>query len=66
MLHTREEFRKRGLGSYLVKKIAEKTITKGMIPYVHIEDGNEKSISMFSKLGFVQSIKAVWVEHYPA
>ena len=65
MLKTREDFRKRGFGSFLVHKVVEATLKKGLVPYVHIEDENLHSQEFFTKLGFTKYSRAVWINHYP-
>ena len=65
MLKTREDFRNKGLGSFLLKKTAEKMLDLGMVPCVHIEDDNVVSQTFFNKNGFVSSEVAQWLTIKP-
>ena len=66
MLRTREDFRNRGLASFLLKKTAEKMLDLGLVPCVHIEEDNLVSQTFFYKNGFVRSEVAQWVTHKTA
>ena len=66
MLRTREDFRNKGVASFLLKKTAEKMLDLGLVPCVHIEDDNLVSQRLFIKNGFVSSELAQWVIHKPA
>ena len=66
MLRTREDFRKKGVARFLLKKTAEKMLDLGLVPCVHIEDDNLASQTFFRKNGFVCSELAQWVTHKPA
>ena len=66
MLRTREDFRNKGLASFLLKKTAEKMLDLGLVPCVHIEDDNLVSQTFFNKNGFVSSEVAQWLTHKPA
>ena len=65
MLSTIKRFRKQGFGSFLVEKVFQEAVKKGVVPYVHIEDDNLQSQEFFTKLGFSKMDKAVWINHYP-
>lgn len=54
------EFRKMGIGSYLVNRSVEKFLSEGKIAYAHIVSTNEKSYNMHLKMGFVPSDKLVY------
>ena len=65
MLRTREDFRNKGLGSFLLKKTAEKMLDLGLVPCVHIEEDNLVSQTFFIKNGLVCSELAQWLTHNP-
>ena len=65
MLRTREDFRNRGVASFLLKKTAQKMLDIGLVPCVHIEDDNVVSQTFFNKNGFVSSEVAQWLTHKP-
>ena len=65
MLRTREDFRNRGVASFLLKKTAQKMLDLGLVPCVHIEDDNVVSQTFFNKNGFVSSEVAQWQTHKP-
>ena len=66
MLRTDGQFRRRGFGSYLVKRVVEEAVKQGVVPYVHIEDDNLQSQEFFRILGFIKMDTAVWINHYPS
>jgi len=63
MLWVDPAYRRQGLASYLVSRLAEKAGQAGLLPYVHIEDDNALSQTVMSRLGFTQAEPAVWVIH---
>ena len=65
MLHTREEERCRGLGSFLMKSVVEEALKLGLVPCVHIEDDNEISKRFFGKYGFQRGDFTQWIFHKP-
>ena len=60
LLEVMPEFRRHGLGTYLVKYMAARVIEEGDIAYAQIVSDNEKSLNMHLKMGFVPSEKKVY------
>ena len=54
-LYTLEEYRRRGLASTVVKEMCRKILDQGEEPYAMIGIGNNRSETLFKKLGFVES-----------
>ncbi|KAL0269520.1 UNVERIFIED_CONTAM: hypothetical protein PYX00_007224 [Menopon gallinae] len=62
-MQTRPEFRRRGYGILLARKLMNLVVERGYIPYVFILPENEASKSLYSKLGFqkiYQTVRAVF------
>lgn len=51
-MQTRPEFRRRGYGILLAKKLMNLVTERGYIPYVVIRPENDASKSLYTKLGF--------------
>ena len=60
ILEIMPEFRRKGLGAFLVDYSIQKLIEKGEIAYCNIEIANEKSLKMHQKMGFYPSEKLVY------
>jgi hypothetical protein len=54
MLHTLEDFRRRGYAAVAVRGLASKIIENGGVPFCHIVEGNSSSLALFHSLGFSQ------------
>jgi hypothetical protein len=52
MLHTLEEFRRRGYATAAVRSLASKVIEDGGVPFCHVVEGNASSLALFRGLGF--------------
>jgi predicted GNAT family acetyltransferase len=52
MLHTLQEFRRRGYAAVVVRALASKIIQDGAQPFCHIVEGNSSSLALFRSLGF--------------
>lgn len=61
-LHVLEEYRNRGLATGIMKYMAQKTREQGMIPFVHVEETNVKSMNLMLKSGFKKDKKIHWCE----
>lgn len=62
-MQTRPEFRRRGYGILLAKKLMILVTERGYIPYVVIRPENDASKSLYTKLGFqkiYQTVRAVF------
>ena len=64
MLKTKEAFRKQGLGSFLLKKVTEEALRLGLVPCVHIEEGNTVSRRFFGKFGFEAGDSTQWIMNH--
>lgn len=65
-MQTRPEFRRRGYGILLAKKLMILVTERGYIPYVVIRPENDASKSLYTKLGFqkiYQTVRAVFKPH---
>lgn len=60
IMYTKEEHRKKGYAVDVAVDLASKIIKDGNIPYVHIVDGNYKSIGLAEKCGFEKCGEVVW------
>lgn len=47
-----EKFRKKGLGSALIKHLSQRIIERGGCPYAYVVLGNDPSCRMFEGIGF--------------
>jgi len=63
MLHVDPAYRRRGLATYLVSKLVEQANQAGLLPYIEIEDDNNLSQTMMTKLGFNRAEKAIFVNN---
>lgn len=59
-LNVLPEYRRRGYGLELTVSLVQKLRAAGEIPFVHIEEGNIKSMSLALKLGFVKDRRVNW------
>eukprot|EP00898_Chlorokybus_atmophyticus_P001724 jgi/Chlat1/2552/Chrsp175S02406 len=65
MVHTLEEYRRKGLAKAAVVALAEAQLASGMTPYVWVDISNNASRKMFMQLGFVQDGLCHWVDSKP-
>lgn len=61
-LHVLPEYRRKGYGKEIVLDLIQKVRKKGKIPFVHIEESNEKSINLINSLGFKKDKMVNWFE----
>lgn len=64
-MQTRPEFRRRGYGLHLARRLTQTVRQRGYIPYVVIRPENEASKSLYTKLGFKQNFQTVRVIFRP-
>jgi len=65
-MQTRPEFRRRGYGLHLARKLTQTVHERGYIPYVVIRPENDASKSLYCKLGFkqhFQTVRAIFRPH---
>ncbi len=60
VLEIMPEFRRRGLGAFLVDYSVRKVIESGKIAYCHIVQDNKNSLNMHIKMNFLPCDKLVW------
>lgn len=62
MLHIQPEFRRQGWGERLERALTAKVLAMGELPYGHVFTGNDISMRLQEKLGFVRcSDKVYWM-----
>lgn len=61
-LHTLDNYRKKGYGFNVTLSIVEKLRNKGKLPFAYIEDTNDKSMNLFSRLGFKENKNIHWFQ----
>jgi predicted GNAT family acetyltransferase len=61
-LHVLPEYRKSGYGRDITVDLINKVRNKGQIPFVHIEEKNEKSMRLAMSLGFTKNKMVNWLE----
>jgi len=61
-LHVLPEFRRMGYGREVTMDLIKKVQKKNKIPFVHIEEKNEKSMSLAMNLGFMKDKVVSWFE----
>ncbi|CAD7087512.1 unnamed protein product [Hermetia illucens] len=66
VLHVNEPFRKRGLGTYLVKAMSKKIGECGEYTTSGIEEGNVASIGLFESIGFKKNGFLYYLEILPS
>jgi len=60
-LHTKEKYRRKGLGKLVASRLIQKQLAQGKIPYVHINDDNISSLSLIKKFPQMKySHNAIW------
>ena len=60
MLFVEDGYRKRGIGASLESYLINLQISNGFIPYCHIIEGNEESLSLQEKLGLYMADTPLW------
>lgn len=61
-LHVLPKYRKMGYGMEVSIDIIKKVRVRGMLPFVHIKEDNEKSMKLGLKIGFVKDRVVNWFE----
>ncbi|MFA6939849.1 MAG: GNAT family N-acetyltransferase [Clostridiaceae bacterium] len=61
-LHVLPEYRRKGYGKEIVLDLIQKVRKKGKIPFVHIEENNQKSMNLIKSLGFKKDKMVNWFE----
>lgn len=65
-MQTRPEFRRRGYGLHLARRLTQTVRERGYIPFVVIRPENDASKSLYTKLGFTklfQTVRAIFRPH---
>lgn len=57
-----DEYRRKGYGSQVTIAMIKKLLEQGEVPFVHVEEENEKSINMALKIGFKKERKIHWIK----
>lgn len=60
IMYTLDEFRKKGFAVDVSIDLASKIIKQGKTPFIHIVKGNDKSVKLAKKIGFVQCGDVDW------
>lgn len=58
-MQTRPEFRRKGYGIFLAKRLTKEVASRGYKPFVVIRPENDASRSLYSKLGFEKRFRTV-------
>ena len=53
-LYVKEEFRRKGLASLMMRHMCEHIEAKGLVPLVLVDPDNDGSLELMRKLGFVK------------
>ncbi len=61
MLHVMPEHRRKGYGLALASELIHRLRSQGRLPFAHIHKTNDKSLSLFTKLGFVRNAEICWL-----
>ena len=61
-LHVLEEARRKGYGTSITLSLIKEVRRAKQIPFCYIEKGNDKSINLVSKLGFIKHRNCHWFE----
>lgn len=61
-LNVVEEYRRKGYGSDVTVAMIKKLLEQGEIPFVHIEEDNEKSMNLAIKTGFRKDRRIHWIK----
>jgi 8-oxo-dGTP diphosphatase len=61
-LHVLPEYRRRGYGRDITVDIIRKVRAEGKVPFVHIEEDNEKSMNLAMSLGYQKDRIVSWLE----
>ncbi len=62
LLNVLEEYRKRGYGHRLTMEMIKALRENNKVPFVHIEEDNEKSMNLAIKTGFVKYGNVHWIK----
>ncbi len=62
LLHVLPEYRKKGYGYELTVALIMGLYEQGKLPFVHIEEENEKSMNLVLKVGFVKDRRIHWLK----
>ena len=52
---THPDFRRRGYSKMLITRVVNGTLAEGNLPFLHVDVENEKAISLYRSLGFVNA-----------
>ncbi|CAG9772665.1 unnamed protein product [Ceutorhynchus assimilis] len=58
-MQTRPEYRRKGYGTILTKRLTKLVIERGYLPFVVIRPENDASLGLYAKLGFKKHFKTV-------
>lgn len=61
MLHVMPEYRRKGYAAALTGELIHRLRSQGRLPFAHIHKNNDKSLSLFTKLGFVRTSEICWL-----
>lgn len=62
LLHVLPEYRKKGYGYELTVALTTRLYGQGKLPFIHIEEDNEKSMNLALKVGFVKDKRVHWLK----
>lgn len=65
-LHTLEEYRCIGLGTWTMESVSKELVLGGLIPLCEIEPYNDQSMRLVQKIGFRLAQKVCWVLYTPS
>ena len=61
-LNVLEEYRRKGYGTDVTVAMVKKMLELGKVPFVHIEEENEKSMNLALKTGFRKDRRVHWIK----
>jgi 8-oxo-dGTP diphosphatase len=61
-LNVLEEYRGKGYGTYVTVAMIKKLLELGEVPFVHIEEENQKSMNLALKAGFRKDRRIGWIK----
>lgn len=62
LLHVLPEYREKGYGYELTVALTTRLCEQGMLPFIHIEEDNKKSMNLALKVGFVKYRRIHWLK----
>ena len=51
---THPDFQGRGYARTIVARLAEETFDRGLIPFLHVEEANQRAQTLYRNFGFVE------------